>query len=118
MIWLWYVLVLALVTWATLYQLTRRNPGRRRWQRVKRQLGVGRQRLTIWRHAAPMPTLLFLGWLALTAGVAEIGAPRVVWPISAGLFAWGLYGFRPIGTTFWLGVNTLKHIQRRDREDR
>ncbi len=100
-------------------QRTLRHRLRLRWRRsrTRRWLIAGRLALGRWRQAAPAPTLLFLGWAVVTAGVAEIGAARIVWAISSGLFALGLFGYKPLGITLWLGLAVLKRTPRETRED-
>ncbi len=101
-------------------QHTLRHWLRLRWRksRTRRRLRAIRQTLARWRQNAPGPTLLFLGWAVITAGVAEIGAARIVWAISAGLFALGLFGYKPLGIVLWLGLETLKRTPKETREDR
>ena len=64
------------------------------------------------------PALLFFGWAAVAAGMAELtAAPAVVWPVAAGLLAWGLFGYRRLWTTLWLGLDTLRRVKRENRDD-
>ena len=56
---------------------------------------------------------------AITFGVAELfGAGRIVWPIGAGLLAWGLYGYRALWLTMWHGLAALRKMPRENPEDR
>lgn len=97
--------------------------GRRRWREVRKRLG---KRAVRWRllaerreEALAPPLLLLAGWAAITVGVAELfGAGRVVYPIGAGLLAWGLYGYRTLWTTLWAGLAALRKMEREHREDR
>lgn len=97
--------------------------GRRRWREIRKRLG---KRAVRWRIEAELreemlapPLLLLAGWAAITAGVAEMfGAGRVVWPIGAGLLAWGLYGYKALWITMWHGLAALRKREREHREDR
>ncbi len=96
---------------------------RRRWREARRRLGkrAARWRLEAERReeALAPPLLLLAGWAAITAGVAELfGAGRVVWPIGAGLLAWGLYGYRTLWVTMWTGLAALRKMKREHPEDR
>ncbi len=89
----------------------------RKWTGARaRRLRAAAERLEV--RAAP-PLLLLAGWAAVTAGVAELfGAGRVVWPIGAGLLAWGLYGYRTLWVTVWYGLVALRKTEREHPEDR
>ena len=89
----------------------------RKWISVRAgRLHRAAERLEV--RAAP-PLLLLAGWTAVTAGVAELfGAGRVVWPIGAGLLAWGLYGYRTLWITVWHGLAALRKMEREHPEDR
>ncbi len=99
------------------------NDARRRWRPIRKRIKAKAKR---WRKKAELleleaapPLLLLAGWAAVTAGVAEMfGAGRVVWPIGAGLLAWGLYGFRTLWLTVWFGLAGLRKMKREHREDR
>ena len=96
---------------------------RERRRRIRKWTGAIAERLhraaeRLEVRAAP-PLLLLAGWAAVTAGVAELfGAGRVVWPIGAGLLAWGLYGYRTLGITLWRGLAALRKMEREHPEDR
>lgn len=89
----------------------------RKWVTVRaKRLRDAAERLE--ERSAP-PLLLLAGWAAVTAGVAELfGAARVVWPIGAGLLAWGLYGYRTLWITVWFGLVALRKMKREHPEDR
>ena len=89
----------------------------RKWTGVRtRRLRAAAERLEA--RTAP-PLLLLAGWAAVTAGVAELfGAAGVVWPIGAGLLAWGLYGYRTLWLTVWYGLVALRKMRREHPEDR
>lgn len=92
-------------------------------RRIRKWVGVRAERYRLRaerleERAAP-PLLLLAGWAAVTAGVAELfGAGRVVWPIGAGLLAWGLYGFRTLWITLWMGLAALRKTKIEHPEDR
>ncbi len=97
--------------------------GRDLRRRVRKWTGARAMRLRaaaerLEAQSAP-PLLLLAGWAAVTAGVAELfGAGRVVWPIGAGLLAWGLYGYRTLWVTVWYGLVALRKMKREHPEDR
>lgn len=88
----------------------------RKWTRARTtRLHAAAERLEA--RAAP-PLLLLAGWAAVTAGIAEMfGAGRVVWPIGAGLLAWGLYGYKALWLTVWYGLVALRKMKREHPED-
>ena len=96
---------------------------RRWWRVVRKRLG---KRAVQWRREAERreealapPLLLLAGWAAITAGLAEMfDAARVVWPIGAGLLAWGLYGYRTLCVTMLTGLAALRKMERDHPEDR
>lgn len=88
---------------------TKRDNLRRRARRLEM---LGR----LNRYKAP--ALLFAGWAAVATGMVELtGAPAVVWPLAVGLLAWGLFGYRRLWTTLWLGLDTLRRLKRENRDD-
>lgn len=97
--------------------------GRRWWREYRKRLG---KRAVRWRSLAERreavlapPLLLLAGWAAITTGVAELfGAGRVVYPIGAGLLAWGLYGYRTLWVTLLTGLAALRKMERDHPEDR
>ncbi len=96
---------------------------RDRRRRIRKWVGVRAGRL--YRAAERLevraaPSLLLLaGWTAVTAGVAELfDAGRVVWPIGAGLLAWGLYGYQTLWITIRYGLAALRKMEREHPEDR
>lgn len=96
---------------------------RDRRRRIRKWVGVRAKRLRgaverLEVRAAP-PLLLLAGWAAVTFGLAELfGAGRVVWPIGAGLLAWGLYGYRTLWITVWHGLAALRKMEREHPGDR
>jgi hypothetical protein len=108
---------------ASLIAIEALRQARRRWRDVRKRLGKKATRWRVeaenWERRLAPPLLLLAGWAAVTAGVAELfGAGRVVWPIGAGLLAWGLYGFRTLWITVWLGLAALRKRPREHPEDR
>ena len=96
---------------------------RRRWRRVRKwatpRARLLRRAAERWEGRLAPPLLLLAGWAAVTAGMAELfGAGRVVWPIGAGLLAWGLYGYKALGLTVWIGLAALRKLEREHPEDR
>ena len=72
-----------------------------------------------YSHSAWGTSSCWKGWAAITTGVAELfGAGRVVYPIGAGLLAWGLYGYRTLWVTMWTGLAALRKMERDHPEDR
>lgn len=96
----------------------------RRWRRRQRtrlskRLKRWKAKAESWERRLAQWLLLLAGWVALTFGVAELfGAGRIVWPIFAGLLAWGLYGFKTIGITMWLGLAALRKKKVEHQGDR
>lgn len=87
-----------------------------RWW-APRWINRWKPRLLRWRKGARAPTLLLVGWAAVTTGVDELVArPTIVWPLSAGLLALGLYGLRRLGITLWRGLAALEETRREDLE--
>ncbi len=100
-----------------------RDRFRDRRRRIRKWVGARAKRLhgaaERWEVRAAPPLLLLAGWAAVTAGVAELfGAGRVVWPIGAGLLAWGLYGFRALWLTMWYGLAGLREMAEKQRRER
>ena len=100
-----------------------RQTRRRRWRDVQKRLGKKAERWRAiaerWEAQLAQPLLLLAGWAAITTGVAELfGAGRVVYPIGAGLLAWGLYGYRTLWLTLWIGLVALRKTEREHPEDR
>lgn len=84
---------------------------------MPRWINRWRPRLLGWRRSSRGPTLLFLGWAAVTTGLAElVGRPAIIWPLSAGLLALGLFGLRRLGITLWRGLEALERMTRDDLE--
>ena len=87
-----------------------------RWW-IARWLDRWKPRLQRIRQRARASTLLLAGWAAVTTGVDElVGRPAIVWPLSAGLLALGLYGLRRLGITLWRGLQTLEQTRHEDLE--
>ncbi len=96
---------------------------RRRWRDFRKWLGKKARRwgeaADRWEAQLAQPLLLLAGWAAITVGVAELfGAGRVVYPIGAGLLAWGLYGYKTLWITLWSGLAALRKMEREHPEDR
>ena len=96
---------------------------RRRWRAARKWARPRakhlREAADRWEAQLAQPLLLLAGWAAITTGVAELfGAGRVVYPIGAGLLAWGLYGYKTLGLTLWIGLVALRKMEREHPEDR
>ncbi len=111
------------ITDASLIAIEALQQARRRWRPVRKRLGKKairwRAMAEQWEGRLAPPLLLLAGWAAITVGVAEMfGAGRVVYPIGAGLLAWGLYGYRTLWITVWTGLAALRKKEREHPEDR
>lgn len=88
---------------------TRRPKLQRQERRIRRAARLNRAR---------PGTLLIAGWAAVATGLAELtGAPTVVWPVAAGAFALGLFGYRRLWLTLWLGLDALRKVKRESPDD-
>ena len=90
-----------------------RRPNLARQKRQERRI----RREARIRRMGPA-ALLVAGWAAVSTGLAELtGAPEVVWPITSGAFALGLFGYRRLWLTLWIGLDALSKVKRDSPDD-
>jgi hypothetical protein len=52
-----------------------------------------------------------IGWLLITAAIAQLARPRIVWPLSIGVLCFSLPGLRNIRDIFAEGLHSLMQEQ-------
>jgi hypothetical protein len=48
-----------------------------------------------------------IGWLCVTAAIAQLAPARIVWPLSIGVLCLSVPGFRPLRVIFAEGLFSL-----------